>query len=384
MIDFGPWSTTLAFGMGFGLAVALLLLATRRNRAANVLLAGVLVVVSLKLAPYMLGFAGYYDAYPWLSFAPTSLGLALGPLLWLHVQRLTTGRLPASAGWHLLPGALQAAYYLVLFPLPQADKDDFATQVDGPWIDPLETWLELASLAVYLVLAWRQHRRYQAWLDQTFSNREQFRLDGLRQVLLTWLAVLPVWAGFELASALGSYDYFQRYPLYFGLTLLLAWLGLQGWRNAALDYPVPADAPPPGPQAPPAPTATVGAASPANERDWAASGNRWRDQLAAAGWWRDPELSLPRLAQHLGTNTHYLSRAFNEGLGQSFNDVINALRVQAVREALDGPSPPADLLALALSVGFNAKSSFNRVFKAQTGLTPSAYRARAGARGAKS
>ncbi len=35
MIDFGPWSTTLAFGMGFGLAVALLLLATRRNRAAK-------------------------------------------------------------------------------------------------------------------------------------------------------------------------------------------------------------------------------------------------------------------------------------------------------------------------------------------------------------
>lgn len=375
MIRFGNWSTTLAIGLAFGLVVALLLSATRGNRAANRLLAAAIVVLALKLAPYMLGFAGFYDAYPWLSFAPFSFGLALGPLLWLHVYRLTEGRLPPGAALHLLPAALQAAYYLVLFPLPQATKDAFASTVDGPWVQPVETWLELASLGVYLALAWRRHRRYQAWLDQTLSNREQFRLPWLGQLLQVLAGVLPVWVAFELASALGDFDYYQRYPLYLGLTVLVAYLGLQGWRHAELVHPTPGPA---EPEPPPEPTATAGA------RDWAAQGRQWQAQLEAAGWWRDPDLSLPRLARHLGTNTHYLSRAFNEGLGESFNAVVNDLRVRAVQAALADPAPVPDLLALALAVGFNSKSSFNRVFKARTGLTPSDYRRHALAAGAKS
>ena len=93
----------------------------------------------------------------------------------------------------------------------------------------------------------------------------------------------------------------------------------------------------------------------------------------AEGWFRDPELSLDSLARRLGTNTSYLSRAFNEGLGEGFSDVIGALRVAWVQQRLAEGSE-ADLLALALEAGFSSKTSFNRVFKARTGVTPSAWR----------
>lgn len=370
MIRFGPWSTTLAAGLVFGWLVAGLLLANRRNAVANRMLAGLLAAISLKLAPYMMGFAGFYEAWPWLSFAPLSFGLALGPLLYLHVRALTDGALPRRWWLHFLPAALQLAYYLLLFPQPLGFKDTWAERIDGPWIDPAETWLELASLAIYLGLAWRARRRYQGWLDATLSNREQFRQPWLGAVLGVLMAVLPIWAGFELASALGGFDYYQRFPLYLGLTALVTFLGLQGWRHADLDYPhpgsvAPEDDEPAEPGEPVAPG-----------RDWRDQGQRWRERLAAAGWWRDPELSLPRLARHLGTNTAYLSRAFNEGLGLSFNAVVNQLRVDAVKAALSAPTPPGDLLALALAVGFNSKTSFNRVFKAHTGLSPSQFRAR--------
>ena len=42
----------------------------RGNRSAQRLLAVLLVVAVLRLMPYVLGFAGAYDAWPWLSFAP--------------------------------------------------------------------------------------------------------------------------------------------------------------------------------------------------------------------------------------------------------------------------------------------------------------------------
>jgi hypothetical protein len=153
--SFGPWSTTLAIGAGFGLAVALLLAFTRSNIVANRLLALLLLVFVLKLMPYVLGFAGYYDAYPWLSFAPFNIGLAIGPLLYLHVCRLTSSALPRGWSWHLLPGALQFAYRMVMFMQPMEVKDAWNDRIHRDWIDPMETLLELLSFAIYL---WRLSR----------------------------------------------------------------------------------------------------------------------------------------------------------------------------------------------------------------------------------
>ena len=373
MIAFGPWSTTLAAGMVFGLLVALLLASSPHNRVANRLLAGVLAVFALKLLPYVIGFAGFYDVYPWLSFAPTSFGLALGPLIYLHVCRIVEGRLRPRWWLHLVPVAVQCAYYCVMFVQPMSVRDAFAVAWDGPLIDPIETWLELGSLLAYLVLAWRRLSAYQAWLDATLSNREQFRLPWLRRTLILLFPVTVAWAAFELASALSDFNYFQRFPLYLGITGLLGYLGLEGWRHAGIHYPVQADADERA--QPDALEAAPALRGEAGERDWTAQGRQWRDALSSHGWWRDPDLSVDTLARHLGTNTNYLSRAFNDGLGLSFNAVVNQLRVEAIEDALRRGEGQGDLLALGLAAGFNSKTSFNRVFKACTGLTPSQYRA---------
>lgn len=363
MIRFGPWSTLLGMGMLFAVVVALLLLCTRGNRGANALLAGLLVVFALKLAPYVLGFAGFYDAYPGLSFAPFDLGLAAGPLLYLYVRRLTGPALPSRWAWHVLPGVAQFAYQGILFVQPLSTRDAWNDSVHRDWIDPATTVLGLLSFAVYLWLATRAYRAYQAWLDAHLSNREAFRLTGLRNVLAAFAIAWPAWAFFEAASLAYGFDYFQRFPLYAGFTVLVFHLGLEAWRHADTRHPQPpADRP-----------ATVPEAD-ATGRDWAAQGARWLARLRAEGWWRDPDLSLDLLAQHLGTNTAYLSRALNEGLGTSFNDAVNRLRVDEVCARLrDGSARP--LLELALEAGFNSKTSFNRCFKAATGTTPSRFRA---------
>jgi AraC-like DNA-binding protein len=359
---FGPWSTILAIGVGFGLTVGVLLAFTRSNAAANRLLTLLLLVFVMKLMPYVLGFAGYYDAYPWLSFAPFELGLAIGPLLYLHVRRLTADRLPQGWAWHLAPAALQFAYRAVVFAQPLTFKNAWNDRIHRDWIDPSETALVCLSLAVYLWLALRAYRDYQGWLDAHLSNREEFRLVWLRNVLIAFALLLPVWAVYELLGHAVGFDYFQRFPLYLGFTLLVFYLGLEGWRHAGTVYPSPS----PPAAAPPQP-------EPAG-RDWAAQGREWLARTEAADWWRDPDLSLERLARHLGTNTAYLSRALNEGLGLSFNHAINRLRVEEVCRRLR-TEPGSDLLQIAFDAGFSAKSSFNRWFKAQTGKTPSQFRA---------
>ncbi|SBV50225.1 transcriptional regulator [Xanthomonas bromi] len=107
------------------------------------------------------------------------------------------------------------------------------------------------------------------------------------------------------------------------------------------------------------------------EKDWQALGQRVAAEVSAHGWWREPNLTLPELARRMGTNSNYLSRALNEGLGQTFSGFVNALRIAEAQRLLAGDE---DILYLALAVGFGSKASFNRVFRAQVGCTPSDYR----------
>jgi AraC-like DNA-binding protein len=91
--------------------------------------------------------------------------------------------------------------------------------------------------------------------------------------------------------------------------------------------------------------------------------------------YRDPELTLPALAERLHTSPHKLSEVLNAELSKTFYDFINGYRVDDVRQRLARPeSKNFNLLTLALDAGFASKSTFNQVFKKQTGQTPSTYR----------
>lgn len=369
MIRFGPWSTILGLSATFGLAVSVALWRTRTNTAANRLLALLLLAISLQLMPYVIGYAGFYDTWPWLSFLPFGATLAIGPLLYLHVTRLTSRDMPVGWWRHLMPALLQFLYYTSVFVFPLSVKDVWDDQVHEPYLYPVETLAILISMTVYLRLAWRRHHAYQHWLADHISNRSDFRLDWLRNFIIALAANFVAWTLTSIATKLAHLNYFERFPFYLGLALLVFYLGLEGWRHADRHYPLPMDAD--------ESSEPLEMDSTANEsRDWSGQGEAWLKTTREAGWWRDADLSLERLARHLGTNTAYLSRAFNSGLGQNFSEVIAGLRVTDVKHVITEDAS-RDLLDIALSAGFSSKSSFNRVFKSQTGETPSQFRLRA-------
>jgi AraC-like DNA-binding protein len=69
---------------------------------------------------------------------------------------------------------------------------------------------------------------------------------------------------------------------------------------------------------------------------------------------------------------NHLSQVINAFEHCSFRDFVNKARVTEVCRRLD-ESAELNLLELAMEVGFNSKSSFNRAFRKQTGKTPSEY-----------
>lgn len=91
--------------------------------------------------------------------------------------------------------------------------------------------------------------------------------------------------------------------------------------------------------------------------------------------YRDPNLTLPQLAQRLSIPPRYLSQILNESFGRSFYEFINDYRIRECKEIFKSVEQPRrTILEIIYSVGFNSKSTFNSSFKRTTGVTPSEYR----------
>lgn len=88
--------------------------------------------------------------------------------------------------------------------------------------------------------------------------------------------------------------------------------------------------------------------------------------------YKQSRFSLQDLAQRTGLSSKNISWAINEGSQLNFCDYINSHRIQEIKARL-ADKPHSNLLQIALDAGFNSKSSFNKSFKNQVGMTPSQY-----------
>lgn len=89
----------------------------------------------------------------------------------------------------------------------------------------------------------------------------------------------------------------------------------------------------------------------------------------------DSELSLNELATRLSVKPKVLSQVTNEKLNQNFFDFINTHRIEEAKRLLAEPEDSKiTVLEVLYEVGFNSKSSFNTLFKKNTGLTPSEFK----------
>lgn len=279
-------------------------------------------------------------------------------MIWLYVQSLVTGRWPPSGWRHLTPAMIQAAFLTASFLLPMPIKDRWWDLIRQPYSIAADI-ATISGLCGYGVAALRQLRDYRGLLAAQRSDDHRFAARWLSQAIGATLLLLPVWATYSLWNALAPIGYVGLMGLYVAIAAFALYIGIEGWRHAALPFPHIDDL---------AVTDTAPRA-----RDWRAIGERWAAAVAAERWHLDPDLSLAVLAQRLGTNTGHLSRAMNEGLGLNFSSFIGRMRAETVAAALDKGSTE-DLLALALDAGFSSKASFNRAFLARFGKTPSAYR----------
>lgn len=362
-LSFGWRTAVLAVAMAQLLILAVALARQWRNRVANRTLALLLLILVGILTPWMIGFAGAYDKWRGLTFAPFQIALAVGPLFFFYVHALATGRWPPKASRHFIAPGLQFGFYAASFALPMPLKSAWADALGN--IPGLVFGAALIlSLVYYARASLTLLSDYREALLANRSDDHRYAALWVQAALGGLFVMLAVWTGFLIWDAIWPLGYTGLMWLYLAIAAFALFLGAEGWRHARIDFPILSSL-----------RIDTDEAVTATGRDWTAIGSGWADRVRSEGWDADPDLSLATLARRLGTNTAYLSRALNEGLGLNFSAFVNGLRSERVAAQIDAGRSD-DLLDLALEAGFSSKASFNRAFRDRMGMTPSAWRAR--------
>lgn len=92
--------------------------------------------------------------------------------------------------------------------------------------------------------------------------------------------------------------------------------------------------------------------------------------------YREPGLTIRHLSEKLGTPEHRLRVLINQGLGfRNFSAFLNSYRIDAIKAEFKNPEKArTPILTLAMDAGYNSLAPFNKAFRNNEGMTPTAYR----------
>ncbi len=355
------WRAMLMFGVVFMLAcVAVRLLAHSPERKACQFLSAFMLVFALNQVPQIIGYSGFYQAFPCLTFAPFNNELWLGPLLLWHVTTLTKSTLPR---WHRLlffPAICQSVYYgivFVIFP-DYRDKWAFNDAVHHVFIQPVEVLLTLVVSAYCLIKSIQLIQAYQRDLPNIVSEEEPFDIRWLNQCVWSIAVLYGIWFSSELINQfIFPLSYTAYYPVHVLLAFLVAWLGLNALANIQLAFPVPS---------------AQDSTAVTDDDHISQLRQRIHQLFESERWYLQPRVTLTDLTTRLASNESYVSRAINEGFSLNFNGLVNSYRIAFAKQCLV-ESPNSGMTDIQYRAGFNSKASFYRCFKQFEGCTPAEY-----------
>ncbi len=351
----------LIFGAVQSLFFAMLFGVQKRRRAADVIMALWLMLLAFHIGTFYLVGSGWLVSSHWQAVQVSFL-LVHGPFLWAYVrQQILPAGFWGRKDWlHFLP------YMLVLAGVAMMEMEGRVLFLRGLAL------MGMISGFAYIVAAWQLLRRHQQEVPNRYSFIEQVSLEWLRRLVI---GLLLLWSG---GTVLGFASRFLAVDLpltelFVFVPLFIFYLGYHGIRQEVI----------PGKIAGAPPDFSVSRQSEKTGR-YQKSGlqteqmerisQRLRDGMGEGKWFLNSTLSLQEVATMTKLPPHHITQALNEHLGLSFHDFVNQYRVAEFQRRVALPqNRHFSLLSIALDCGFNSKSSFNRIFKQATGLTPSAF-----------
>ncbi len=362
------------------LLLAIFLFSQDRGRKQSHLLLGLFFLsLCLNLADGLLLYLKFYLRYPSVALWGTGCTLLLGPFLYLYTRSALFKDFFFSPKMllHFIPFILLELVSLIAYwSLSHDEKINLLQQLTNRQVhgvfDAVSALIFL-HFFTYQFFAWQLIKRYQAIAASRFSDLQKNNVYWLKTLQVAFLLFffLGLIKTFIYLTPFANFYYVVFFLL---VTLLFVFVNrvvLKALNNPAMFTSLEEnDA---TGAAPPAGMKYGGSAVTENEKEILR--NKILDHMVAKRPYLDANLSLDELAKQLQLKPRILSQLINESIGQSFFDFVNNYRINEAKKMLDNPEDPKiTVLEVLYAVGFNSKSSFNTLFKKQTGLTPSEYK----------
>ncbi|WP_224489325.1 helix-turn-helix domain-containing protein [Robertkochia flava] len=334
---------------------------------------GVLVLSwSVTVFVFILHTTVFYERYPHLYALLDVFTLMFFPLMYLYLRNYLYRdiRHPRLQYLHFIPALL---YLIMLSP--------FFFQSAGEKLEMMKngfpSWYLNVQLSFNLVII-LQGIFYSIFCLRTIHQFKYFRKNHLSPFQLStlkWLQLFVLiniflWmvgttgAILEIAGIKLFLDLFKVF--YSGLTLFTIVLGIFTIKRPEL-FSEPEDL-----------KKLVSVSRPTGQRDISEQNMKDYEVISALIEREKPylknDLKMQDLVESTGITYRRISEVFNKNFNKSFYEVMNEYRLNEAKILMqEGFHKNHTLSYLAEKAGFNSKTTFNRIFKKFTGITPTDY-----------
>ncbi|WP_298508489.1 AraC family transcriptional regulator [uncultured Kordia sp.] len=305
-----------------------------------------------------------------------TIEIFVGPLLYVYIKSLFEDQKTLfRKNWlHFVPLVLYISIISIPFIISILNKEFIFNYLKVINESSMEFFtIFVVYLIAYALFSLRLFYKYSKAMEANFSTISETDFGWVRQMLIGIIIV-------AFLDLLGSF-----YEIYVGeeavdtsfitlilVVILIGYLGYYGIRQSKILVP---DFLIQEPIQPLETTEKRKIVSSAEEEMFQELQTRLEKIFISNKPYLDEELTLNKLAQMISTTDKKLSGLLNQHMNITFYDLVNKYRVAAVKEKLASKDfENYTLLGIAYDCGFKSKTSFNRIFKKETGLSPSQYK----------
>jgi len=354
VIAIGSVGVTISIFMGI-----LLLTQKSKKHISVCLLACLLILTGLTLLNDVLVTSGISNRIKQLYFIPIYYSLSIAPLFYLFIKSKFNYRLDKSDWIHLVIPIMQAVVYFYIgfqsveFKSMLYDENAFRVYLQ------VESFLFPISLVGYTfpalsLLKRKQHEEF-FWSNDIKKWLKNFSVGML------FIAVIEFC--FSLIEYNSSLTFLSRFPFYlvhtFTLSAFVFWISINGFKQY---YPL-----------------QIFTSKPSQDdveivEELSGLLEKLELLMIKDKVFLNPDLNLELLSNYLGISEKHCSYMLNKGMNVNFNQYVNNFRIEAFKDRIkEGQNKTFTLTSIAYECGFNSKSTFNRVFKLNCGVTPSEF-----------
>jgi AraC-like DNA-binding protein len=228
--------------------------------------------------------------------------------------------------------------------------DSYDTYSDIPrWLSiSIYVWFSAKQLGIKNTTETKEQTRHTTWLHHFIRVFQVFQVIWLLYLIPYAIPATTNWV----------LDTLNWYPVYLPLAVLIYYLGLKGYlvtaqtiktRNSILKENL-------------------------DQSQINDLMGRLYKSMEEEKLYRDPNLNLVSLSQHVGFSSKTISALLNQEVQKNFNEFINSYRIGEIKERLlEKENQNITIVGLAYECGFNSQPTFQRAFKTIVGVSPKKF-----------